>query len=546
VASEEQMIQALRARRGPPKALLVAIPLVVVALAAGGLVLASGGNKSDKSFSALSRCLIGEPLKPGENVFFRVREAELGSKKKAPADNPAGAWPARCAPHATALYRSIDATGKTALLKRLLTEQLGCGDSDSQPCKFPEAGQTLGKADEIWKSADIAGIHATDAPEIAGPDRLKPELGADWPVLGDASFSLADSRVAENGELWLLLNPPRKENKSPRLCRVLEGGAKARCTDAKMPELTGQIRFVDGIEPPAVSGTAVTDEGTEEGAFSLLDGSPVKVRAGLRNGFALEKRGNDFYLLEVAAGLVKDQKKVPVPKDTEATVFGNWLGWFETKDEVRTLVWRKIGAGGTLEGDPVKLEGEPPARVETCSAPGGGGAAYGRSVSPAKQTVWFATESGWSKPVSGPMAEGQRDEWSLVCSKERAARFWVMTGDSAKIGSLDCRPKGCEKREVEWKGVRAKRWLAVTELGGQTAALVETFEDDKRLYIAPFDKIGDTPPIVLMDSPEFSGPKFENTRIVIGPELVLVLFTTDKGLHGLFVNAKARGPVAPA
>ncbi len=209
--SDEEMLQAMRGRGGPPKKALVLGGLgVLVVLAVGVTFALRGGSDANRHFSALSRCLIGPPLAPGENVFFRLREAELGSKLGSVAGPDA--WPGRCAPHATALFRAVEASGKSALLRRLLAEQLNCGDAEDQPCKFPEQGHLLGKADELWKAADIAGITLIDVPDVPMPEpRIKPEHGAGFPILADGSYTLADHRITDTGELWLLFSPDRSE-----------------------------------------------------------------------------------------------------------------------------------------------------------------------------------------------------------------------------------------------------------------------------------------------------------------------------------------------
>jgi hypothetical protein len=540
MATDEQMVQALRARGGPPKKALFIGGGVVALLIVVGIALAMrGGSDSNKHWSSFSRCLIGPPVAQGENVFFRLREAELGSKGVPVA--PGGqAWPARCEPHATALYRSIDATGENALLKRLLSEQLGC--TDAAACKFPESGHPLGKADELWKAAAIARLELVEVPEVAMPEpRIKPEQGVGWPAIAEGTYSLVADRTTDKGELWLLFAPPRGDKKLPlRFCRIGDGGAKATCIDAKkVPEVGGKIELVDALEPPTVSGLVSTDDGEEHAAFSLLDGASVKLRSGVRKGYALDVRGKDAFLLEIVDG-VAEQKKLPFPAETEAAEIGGWLAWFETdKDDARKLALQKIGPKATLEGEKVYLQGEIPPRLEPCK-----GAIYGRSASPSKQTVWFAEGAGWSKPVSGPMPSGERNEWVSTCTPNHVTRFWVdKASENHKLGMLDCRPKGCEKREVAWKGVKAKRWLAVAQLGDKVAALYETFDDDKRLHFAPFNELGTSPPTIITDSPEFSGEKFENPRVTISPDYVVVVFSSEKSLHGLFVNATAHGPI---
>lgn len=540
MATDEQMVQALRARGGAPKKAIFIGGGVVALLVVVGIVFAMrGGSDANKHWSSFSRCLIGPPVASGENVFFRLREAELGSKG-APA--PEGqAWPARCAPYATDLYNAIDGTGETTLLKRLLSEGLGC--AQGQPCKFPESGHPLGKADEIWKAAAIAKLELVDVPDVKMPEpRIKPEQGIGWPTIGEGTYSLVADRTTDKGELWLLFAPPRGDKKLPlRFCRIGERGAKATCIDAKkVPEVGGKIELVDAMEPAAVSGLVSTDDGEEQAAFSLLDGKDVKLRSGVRNGYALDVRGKDAFLLEIENG-VAEQKKLPFPGETTAAEVGGWLAWFEVdKDDARKLALQKIGPGATLEGEKVYLDGEIPARLEPCK-----GAIYGLGTAPPKLSVWFADGAGWSKPVSGPLPSGERNEWSSVCAPGQVSRFWVdKSSENQKLGMLDCRKgKGCEKREVEWKGVKSKRWLAVAALGDKVALLYETYDDDKRLHLAPFNELGTSPPTIIMDSPEFSGEKFENPRVMIAPEFVVLVFSSEKSLHGLYVNATAHGPI---
>jgi hypothetical protein len=251
-------------------------------------------------------------------------------------------------------------------------------------------------------------------------------------------------------------------------------------------------------------------------------------------------------LLDVKDGLVGTQSKLDVPELADVSLFAGWAGWFEIdeKAKARRLRWRKIGAESKLDGDMVELEGEIPPRVEPCAAKGGG-AVYGKTGD--KQTVWFLSESGWSKPVSGVLPAGQRREWTALCSPNRLTRSWVATaGEKSTVGVLDCSPKGCTQKKTEWKGGPVKQWLAVTQLGDSTLVLYETFADDKRLKLGAFDAIGETPPVLLMDGFEYSGPKFVGPRVFIGPKLVIVLFDDEKELHALYVNADGKyGAVAP-
>jgi hypothetical protein len=543
MATDEQMVQALRARGGPPKkAIFIGGGALLVLIVVGVVVSMRGGSDANKHWSSFSRCLIGPPVAPGENVFFRLREAELGSKGAPAAEGDA--WPARCALHATSLYNSIEGTGESTLLKRLLSEGLGC--AEGTPCKFPESGHVLGKADEIWKAAAVAKLELVDVPDVKMPEpRIKPEQGVGWPAIGEGTYSLVADRVTDKGELWLLFAPPRGDKKLPlRFCRIVDKGAKADCLDAKkVPEVGGKIELVDAAEPPAVSGLVSTDDGEEQKAFSLADGTEVKLRSGVRNGFSIEPRGKDAFLLAIQNG-VAEQNKLPFPAETSAAEVGGWLAWFEMKkedkEEVRKLALQKIGAGAKLEGEKVYLEGEIPARLEPCN-----GAIYGIGTSPPKLSVWFAEGSGWAKPVTGPLPTGERHEWASVCAPNSVSRFWVdKSAEPHKLGMLACtKGKACEKKEVEWKGVKAKRWLAVAALGDKVAVLYETFDDDKRLHFAPFAELATSSPTIITDSPEFSGEKFENPRVTITPEFVAVVFSSEKSLHGLYLNQAGHGPI---
>lgn len=526
MSKDDEMVRALQARRGPPKALLLGGIGGVVVVGAVIAVATGGTGEASEAWSSLSKCMIGEPLAEGENVFFRIREVELAREE---------GWPARCAEHATKLHRAIDGSGQTVLLKRLLREQLTCGDAENEPCKFPESGQPLTKADETWNAAKLAGLELVDVPGVEAPKgRLKPVLGKELPSLGSAELRLADHKLTESGEIWMVLEPRKDSKQKPRWCKLAPSGEKATCADvAALPDSLGDPRFIPDATVPAIAGFVDTDDGgRQRDVFSLADGKPMKTRGDVRNGHVLERRGNDLYLLEVSDGLVKSQEKLALAEGAEAIVFAGWLGWLEVDDETsaRKLSWQKIGAGAKLEGDVVVLDGEIPPRVEPCPV-SGGGVLYGRVGTPEKQSAWFLASGKWSKPVSAALPAGQRREWTAVCAPGRVTRSWVKTqGDKATLGGLDCTPKGCSVKESEWKGAPVKQWLAVSVLGDKTVSLYETFRDDKRL------QIGDAEPVVLMDAFDYSGPKLENPRVMVGPKLVVVLFDDEKDLHALYVN----------
>jgi hypothetical protein len=549
MSKDEEMMQALRRRGGPSRALVFGgIGGLVVIGAVLALVLGRGDERASRAFSALSRCMIGEPLREGENVFFRIRAVELAEKLR-PSGSGDGAWPARCAPHATELHRAIDGSGRTALLQRLLREQLGCGDAETQPCTFERSGQPLAKADETWDAAKLAGLELVDVPEVEAPQhRLDPVLGRELPSLGSSELTLADHRFTDSGELWLLLQPGRGKQRAHRYCRITPGGEKASCADAPaLPRSLRDARLLADDRTPVVSGYFEADGGEERGAFALPGGAPQKTRLEVRSGPAIEQRGDGLFLLDVADGLVRSQTKLDLPKGAEAAVFSGFVGWLELDDKSqrRKLGFRKIASGATLDQSVIELEGEVPARVEPCTAPGGG-AFYGRSGEPPQQIAWFLGPNGWSRPVTGQMPAGQRREWSAVCSPERLTRNWVVTqGEQPTLGLLDCSPKGCTEKRAPWKAEPVKQWLVVAELGASTLALYESFEDDKRLRLAPMERLLETDPVVLLDGFEYSGPKFVGPRVLVGPRLVVVLFDDEKQLHALYVNADGKyGAVA--
>lgn len=43
-----------------------------------------------------------------------------------------------------------------------------------------------------------------------------------------------------------------------------------------------------------------------------------------------------------------------------------------------------------------------------------------------------------------------------------------------------------------------------------------------------------------MDSFDYSGPKFEDARVIVTPRAVIVLFDDEQALHALYVDAEGR------
>lgn len=543
-ARDEQMMQALRQRPTIKPGLLIGVGVVVALVVAVAVVAVSaGGGKANRHFSALSRCLIGEPVKEGENVFLRLREVELAEQLRPSAEGEG--WPARCAPHASELYRSLDGSGKEALLARLLRSELSCGDDETAPCQFPTEGHPFGKADEVWEAARIAGVAIVDVPDVAAPaHRLAPALRRDLPALASAKHYLADSGVTPSGQAWLVYGARRGSELPMRLCRVTERGKSADCSDVKSPTASGELTLLDLSEPPAVVGNFPGEDGDERGAVSLLDGTRLKLRAGMRKGHVLEPRGKELFLVEIDGGAAVAQAKLELDPTTQATMVAGQFGYLHEQDGERKLSWRRIGAGAVLEGEPVTLAGTIPARVDVCEATPTSGVAHG--LQGEERVVWFVDGGAWSPPVKGRVPRVRTNEWGPDCRPARYLRHWVERDEGGfRVGRLDCSPKGCKSDAVAFTEKRIKRFLAVTSFDDRVAVVYETHAGGLRSRVAPLGSLDAQPPALIMDSFEFSGEKLENPRVTVAPDHVILTFDNEKHQLAIVVSADAHGAVTP-
>ena len=530
MATEAEMVAALNARQGPSKKLLLfgglALPFLIAVSVA--LVLASGG-KSNRAWSAFEKCMIGPPLAQGENVFLRIRRISqgLGVAEKNP-------WPSRCAGSAHALFQALDGDAKGELIRRLLSEQLNCNPTN---CSFPETGQPLTKADELWKAASIAQLERVEVPDtIAAPEPSEVRVSEPFASLGSAKLLIAAHVFDKNGKLYVVLKRSRRQANLPnRVCEFSTGGRQVQCRDMKSwPTFRGRVKLVSGTPKPIVLGNSMGPDGLEQMAFPFGSPDPLPTRAGIVDGFALEQRQNGLFLLNVDKGRARSQKKLDIPAN--ASVVGSWLTWFDTKSEDLQTMVQRIGKDGELLAKPRPLGGPFPAR-STCQTTD---AVVAYTRRPRRLSVWFEQGASWSAPAVADLpASRQRKSWPRVCAKNLfVTNSVVAKGKSFGLSSVVCRPTACKINETPWTGKEPTKFIALAQLAGSQAVVYETRLGDKRLRFGAPSKFSNAKETILFDSFEYAGPKFAKWTVLAGPNYFVVLFDDEKELHAFFVDEK--------
>jgi hypothetical protein len=228
-------------------------------------------------------------------------------------------------------------------------------------------------------------------------------------------------------------------------------------------------------------------------------------------------------------------------------VFRDWLGWIDIEEvagddgqrkEQRTLHARQLGPDAQRIGDPVSLGREPDGGLQPCYMDEGV-AFYGHRGG--KFVVWFLSAKGFSKAVETTLPKSFR-AWGPECSGGRLTRAWAVDDRDPKFGTLSCTSAGCQVEEGKLEGGLAI-WRRVAVLGNRTLALYQAKTDDLRLRVASTQEIAQAPPTVVMDSFDYSGPKFDNHRVLLARDYALLHFDDEENHHAVVL--KADGTVSP-
>ncbi len=391
--------------------MIVIFGVLLVAGVVGALVIADrrATAKADArinlAWSSLSRCLVGEAIKPGERPSVRFRRIQLTAMAM-PVDKRRGTdgepWPATCAQHAYELDRAL----RDALRAEKQTVTQGGGPTPTAGRDLASTAEALAKTlhqtpktDSIDLSADIERLFERASAEkmvtVPAPNvPLPPPPASPFDVdayaavksLGNTNVSLDRLFSEPHGDRVLRLVATGESGAGTRLC-VLDG-LTARCTPTPekvhaMGDLHLLTTVAEGGAPLFYTGKRGAggifrgDDGERIDAMLTFGGVSRKDRSVLLVGpnvtvadddYEVEHKKENkkekkkeeekspdsrFKLLVGRPGVAPVVTPLPLPEGAEvgphvATILWDQLLWKARKEQKTHLFAQKIAEDGSL------------------------------------------------------------------------------------------------------------------------------------------------------------------------------------------------------
>ncbi len=580
---------AKRRRRGI--AIGAVVLVVLAAIGSFGVMRylrAQAAERVIDGWSALSACLLGQPLDKEQSASLRFRAMQLSAVTNSEVSRQpaAGApWPDRCGRYALQLNEGLKGTA------------LGEGAGKELVQSSQQLADLLAKKETFWQdlsqSVDQTFDHGTRSgivlrpkPDVPKPPPAAKALNAD----SLASGTSATDRPLDLGKVQLephsgpqvrLLATDGAFERAPFLCTY--GRDLARC--ASLPK-----RIV--AESPTghqLLGTA--DENTAPlvfagkagagGIFRAASGDRMEKATSIGgyvapDGFAavlaLDQTGKRLELLRGKAGDEKVMRKLVTPaplklaelKRDAQLLFGHvvvvgdkpdglWLASaqvdpglaglsrFEMIGKLREPADDKGGAPAR-----VKPQAEPKQRITGCKS---GQAVVARVTLQGKSKLTFWLNGRWSEPVEVPTAAG-----ALTCRRSEASVTQVDTGRGSSplattVSHHLCTPSECKSTTLTLRelligelGLAPEAVVAATDLDGKLLiAWVAGQRGGLRFRLARAGEITKAPDIILYDDLVLKGAvqpqsTLLDLRLLSTEGFALLLLNTTTGLHAIRIK----------
>lgn len=531
--------------------------LCVVPLALLSALSLGCATDAPKHWKQLEQCLIGEPLAKEENVFTRLRGVQLAESLEAtggPQD-----WPARCAPYATDLHASLSDDGKAGMIKRALSEQLGCDGA----CAFPATTHPLPAADKLWEAVERAELPEVEVPATPKPKPpLKSRTAAEWTPL--TSGNLLAEKWSGEGDLWLL----SEVDSALRWCAVK--GDRAKCAEIKgAPKFNANAPrgfAQDSSQPILVGGIFSESSGLSRAGFALKGATEARVfgedgyEAFDGFGFAQKQAATEerpspdtpppapqFEVVRMAEGTpgakatLKLNARVRGPE-----VIDEWFVYVDRNSDQKTVFKAKQLApnGAVFGAETVEHVAEFPGPLQVCrSKPG---AAIGAYVEPvrllgvpasgkAQISVVLLEGKSWHAPVLSeiPKQVGQFSKWR--CGAGWGGLSWIeQQNQQLTLSELVCKSSGCKTEKVTWTEPDIKNVLGLGYTHERAVLVYESKAGDVRTRVGTRGEIATAKSRLAVESEEFGGVSAGQTRLIEGDQTYAVF--SDGGLRLLLVD----------
>lgn len=562
-------VHAAKKRR---RALVVASVVAVIVAVVGTFgvlryLKAQAATKVVESYSALSRCLLGE-LDAGDRASRRFRSIQLSAvtqadRKRVPSEGDP--WPDRCRSHAHALAESLEAStvvdsedGRALLTS---TKELATA-LEAKDAYFVDLSDAL---DGTFDTARKLGLALTDVPDVPAPEAATEALTLDdlagTTPIAEKTVDLSRLRLepARADAARLLVDSPD----GGKLCRVT--GETAECHGLPAASADGDRLELRGTADDGA--WALLFESKEGQVFAISEDGPVVDEAGVAGHEAADGTihvvtADDGRLSLIRiAGKDRARQSVRLPfglslEDPSAGVHMFWrhvVALGTTKDEHRLVTARLDGTRLPSMSEIITLEGghvDNPS-VDGCRSSKATVVRMGDATT-ARLSFWLGER--WTAPVEADLGAGVEGAGTLSCHGTEAAitRYEPGRGDtelSAAIAQQRCTPRACSGTRMTLGDLLAgETGLApqalIAAVGLQSKLLVVWAAGQRgglRMRLAPASEVASAPDVVIYDDLVSEGEVRKTStlvdmRLVPTERFAVLLLDTTAGLYALRIE----------
>jgi len=587
---------AVAEHKGRQRNLLIGAVLAVVLAVGGGYgifryLAADAAVKVVDSWSKLSRCLLGEPLKNNERPSARFRAVQmaaltLGDLQREPGKGDP--WPDRCAPLAHVLYAALKDAGRAEEGKQDLaywTEQLAT-QLKQEGAYAKDLSEPI---DQVWDLAAKGTIALEPRPDQTAPAAPAQPMTID--VLAQTKgvtpkpFELKNVRTELSpGPTLRVLVEDKDVPDSPFVCTFEAAKAAARCV--RLPKVVIDASHAGfhllGTGDEAAAPLVFAGDRGSDGVFRLDSGQRVFEQ----NGFAGYASADGLYsvlgLDKTKHGLELVRASGDKPKPSAVTPTSFQLKTEELERDSQ-LLWGQLVMRGKNATDETWLAA---AEVQAGAQP----------LGPVQNIGLLAEDSGAAKPAPGPQLTGCRSseatvlratqgnaeflsffiggKWTkpvripgtggtLSCRKSEATVTRVAASDQesplkTSITAHRCTPASCESESVTLEqmlkgelGLAPTGMVSATGFDGKLLVVwAAGSRGGLRLRLAPPARMAETQDLILFDDLLKDGAvqkagSLLDLRLYSFERYAVVLMSTAAGVQALRIEPDGKAaPIA--
>jgi len=567
--------------------------LVAVLVIADRRATAKADARINVAWSSLSRCLIGEPVRPGERPSVRFRRVQLVAMAM-PVDKRRGAdgepWPATCAAYAFELDRALrdglraekaKVTGEPGLNPNEGKNLAGTSESLATTLQKTPKTESLDLSatiDRLYERATAEKMVLVSVTNVPMPPQGAVPLDADALAavgsVSKTSFSLDHLFSESHGDRALRFIADGAQPPSSRRFCTLTDEKSARCTP--MPEKVapmGELHLLGTVQEGAspllftgkrgAGGIFRSDDGEridalysfgavvlKDKSIALVSPLPPPPPEADEKKHDEKSRDSRLRILRAKPGAAPTISTLMLPEGADprfhtATIVWDQLLWKAKKDGSVHLFAQKIDGDtlaapidvGTAEGQAIE-PGETVPAVEGCKTADGtfvrlGGAAH---------HIAFLGKDGWKPPIpsggynAAMTCRGTEATFTAMSSREKSTT-WRLT-----ITQDRCTPTECKfnRALIEMSSELAppdNGQLAAVDLDGKLLVVwTAGTRGGIRMRLANIRDIATTPDTVIFDD-QMVGGKNTNTSVlhdflVFGQEkYALLVLDTTQGVY---------------